>query len=112
MNGASAYGWLKVALLAVLVFAVAYFGKKILDWLRDPFKHNVVSNAANSAFEKVTGDPSIGGWLADKLNPAAREVNRLYAPVKPVLRPNDLDAELQAGAPRIADAGRAEFLSP
>jgi hypothetical protein len=80
MNGASVYGWVKVAMVAVAIFALAYFGRRIAAWLRNPFESNVFSTAADSVTESLTGDPSLGGWLAEKLSPTVRAANAAMRP--------------------------------
>jgi hypothetical protein len=80
VNGASVYGWVKTVALVAIVFVLAVIAGRVFAWLRNPFQSNVISSAADSVTESLTGDPSLGGWLAEKLSPTVRAANAAMKP--------------------------------
>lgn len=80
MNGESVFGWLKVALFLGAAFALYLFGKKFFDFFTvGAGYNNPAKRGVDDVVSTLTGrDETLGGWLAEKLDPKTRSLGGMF----------------------------------
>ena len=109
MSGESFFGWVK-GIGALLVLAVvALVAWKVYEWvkgkggvagavidaantIKESTPLGAPSRAIDSTISAATGrTETLGGFLADLFNPAARKVNEIYGPSQDRIKPTGSD---------------------
>lgn len=118
MNGESVFGWLKVAAVAVAIFAIYYATKKFTTFFTvGAGYNNPLKKGGDSIISLATGrDETVGGWLNDLLDSNSKKVAALSKPLSQSVKSikisdnyvGDFGIDLNAGS---YDEGTQRMLS-